>query len=178
MSNLLQTRIQVVVDDITRLDVDGVVTAANQSLRGGGGVDGAVHAAAGPELVAASQPLAPCPAGSAKITPGFNLSADFVIHAVGPVFRDLQADSATLRSTYRSALALAAEHQINRVAFPCISTGVYGFPGRPACDIATATVIQWLQEQAAPELVVFCCFSHNDGDLYRRRLQELGIAPV
>ena len=175
MSNSLHDRIRVVVDDITRLNVDAVVTAANEALRGGGGVDGAVHAAAGPELVAAARPLAPCPAGGAKITPGFNLSADFVIHAVGPVFREMVTDSVTLSSTYRAALQLAVDNQIQRLAFPCISTGVYGFPRGPACDVATTTVMEWLTQQTTPELVVFCCFSADDGDLYRRRLTQLGV---
>lgn len=125
--------------------------------------------------MAASRPLAPCPAGSARITAGFNLRAGYVIHAVGPVFRDLDADSITLGSTYRTSLQLAADNQIQRIAFPCISTGVYGFPHGPACNIATTTVIAWLQQQLAPELVVFCCFSVDDGDLYRQQLTQLGI---
>ena len=175
MSDSLSQRIQVVVDDITRLEVDAVVTAANESLQGGGGVDGAVHRAAGPQLVAASRQLAPCPAGNARITPGFHLRANFVIHAVGPVFRDLATDATILSCTYCNALELARDNQVQRIAFPCISTGVYGFPVGPACAIATETVIQWCEQHALPELIVFCCFSVEDGELYREQLHKVGI---
>jgi O-acetyl-ADP-ribose deacetylase (regulator of RNase III) len=171
----LESRIRLVVGDITRLDVGAIVTAANQALAGGGGVDGAVHNAAGPELVESLRAVAPCPAGSARITPGFNLDAKFVIHAVGPIFHELSADSATLASTYRSSLALAAENDIAQIALPCISTGVYGFPKRPACEIAIRTVLTWLRSHAKPEVVVFCCYQDADATLYRERLEELGM---
>ena len=173
MAESVHSRMRIVVGDITTLGVDAVVTAANQALRGGGGVDGAVHRAAGPKLVAASQALAPCPAGGAKITPAFRLDARYVIHAVGPIFQSLQHDSETLASTYRSALSLATEHRVANVAFPCISTGVYGFPADAACEIAVRTVADWLSENMHPELVTFCCFSAPDAELYRERMQGL-----
>jgi len=175
MSVALEDRLRIVMGDITRLEVDAIVTAANEDLCGGGGVDGAVHAAAGPELVAASRALAPCPAGSARITPAFNLNVDFVIHAVGPVFRDLTTDSPTLASAYQSALSLAADNKAGHLAFPCISTGVYGFPRGPACDVATRAVIDWLRQSAVPETVTFCCFQLEDAALYRSRLRALGV---
>lgn len=165
-------RIELVVGDITRVEVDCIVTAANEELRGGGGVDGAVHRAAGPELVAASRALAPCRAGEARITPGFRLAAKYVIHAVGPVFRDLEKDGPLLASAYRSALQLAAGQGVRRIAFPCISTGVYGFPKQPACDIAVSTTKKWLAANDQPEQVVFCCFGQDDYDLYFQRLNE------
>ena len=178
MTHPLEARIRLVVGDITKLDVDAVVTAANEALAGGGGVDGAVHAAAGHKLVAASRALAPCPAGNAKITPGFELDVDFVIHAVGPVYRDLDEDTATLLSTYRSALGLASENGVTHVAFPCISTGVYGFPAGPACCLAIDAVMRWMQDHAKPEIVTFCCFTPEDAELYRRRLEELGFTTL
>jgi O-acetyl-ADP-ribose deacetylase (regulator of RNase III) len=172
----LKSRIQVTVGDITRLDVDAVVTAANVSLAGGGGVDGAVHAAAGPELVAASGQLAPCPAGQARITPGFRLGASHVIHAVGPIYRDGQSGEADqLASAYRSSLALAAENGLETIAFPCISTGVYGYPKEEACRIATDTAIDWLRKNELPRIVTFCCYASSDGRLYVGRLEELGL---
>ena len=175
MGTSLASRIHLVIGDITRLAVDAIVTAANEALRGGGGVDGAVHRAAGPDLVAASRALAPCPAGSARITPGFNLDARYVIHAVGPVFRDLTEDKATLASAYHAALQLCIENDVDHIAFPCISTGVYGFPKDAACQIATDTVTRWLGQHAVPSAVTFCCFAAEDAELYRQRLAELGI---
>ncbi len=175
MDSALASRIRIVVGDITRLHVDAIVTAANQQLRGGGGVDGAVHAAAGPDLARCSRKLAPCVPGEAKITPGFLLTADFVVHAVGPIFRDLEQDSNILANAYRSSLKLAAENKIQQIAFPCISTGIYGFPGKPACRVAIQTVCNWLRANVMPAVVVFCCFDEQDADLYRSRLAELGI---
>ena len=171
----IESRIRLIHGDITRTDADAVITAANEALRGGGGVDGAVHRAAGPELVAASRMLAPCPAGMARITDGFNLAAKYVIHAVGPIFHDLVTDSKTLASTYESSLTLAEEKDVKRIAFPCISTGIYGFPKNEACSIAIETVVAWLQNHASPEEVIFCCFEQQDFSLYRERLIEFGI---
>jgi O-acetyl-ADP-ribose deacetylase (regulator of RNase III) len=176
MTPSLESRIRIFVGDITTLEVDAIVTAANEQLRGGGGVDGAVHAAAGPQLVRASRELAPCPAGSAKITPAFNLKVHYVIHAVGPVFRDLATDANVLASAYQSSLALAVEHDLARVALPCISTGVYGFPAEAACQIAIETVVASLRRNDLPRVVTFCCFGDQDAKLYRRRLDELGIS--
>ena len=171
----IETRIRLVMGDITDVDVDAIVTAANQGLCGGGGVDGAVHGAAGPELVRASMALAPCPAGDARITGAFDLSAKFVIHAVGPIFSSLDTDSPILSRAYRSALSLAAEHRVNSIAFPCISTGVFGFPAGPACEIAINTVSQWLKSNDHPEVVTFCCFEVPDYARYHERLSELGL---
>ena len=171
----IKTRIRLIRGDITRIDADAIVTAANEGLCGGGGVDGAVHAAAGPELLVASMALAPCPAGAARITDAFNLSSRFVIHAVGPIFRDLDADSLVLAATYKSALSLAAEHHVGSVAFPCISTGAFGFPHDAARDIAIETVMEWLRTTDGPELVIFCCFEPHDFDRYEERLTEMGI---
>lgn len=175
MAEIVRSRMRVVVGDITTLGVDAVVTAANEALRGGGGVDGAVHAAAGPQLVGASRALAPCPAGGAEITAAFQLDAKYVIHAVGPIFESLQRDGAILASAYRSALSLATEHTVANVAFPCISTGVYGFPSEAACQIAVATVVDWLDSNLHPNVVTFCCFTEKDAKLYRTRLQSLSI---
>lgn len=172
----LHPRICVFVGDITTLRVDAIVTAANEQLRGGGGVDGAIHAAAGPQLVHASRALAPCPTGQAKITPAFDLAVDYVIHAVGPIFHSLDPDAKTLAAAYESALCLAGEHNIAQLAFPCISTGVYGFPAESACDIAVDTVLAWIQQNDLPRVVTFCCFSKEDGMRYRQRLGDLGIA--
>ncbi len=170
-----EARIHLVRGDITGLNVDGIVTAANRELRGGGGVDGAVHRAAGPELLRASRRLAPCAAGSAVITAGFALSARYVIHATGPVFGDLERDSHILASTCRASLALARDNQLRHLAFPCISTGVYGFPPEPACAVATDTVVRWLDVETLPEIVTFCCFTTADYRMYQRRLAELGV---
>jgi O-acetyl-ADP-ribose deacetylase (regulator of RNase III) len=173
VANPIASRIRLVLGDITTLDVDAIVTAANDALRGGRGVDGAVHAAAGPELVRASMALAPCPAGNARITGGFDLSARFVIHAVGPIFRDLVVDSQTLARAYESSLALAAKYRVTSIAFPCISTGVYGFPPDPACNIAVNTVLDWLRSNDWPQIVTFCCFSSADHARYEQRLNAL-----
>lgn len=171
------TRIQLFAGDITTLHVDAIVNAANQSLLGGGGVDGAIHAAAGPRLVAASRKLAPCPSGNAKMTPGFNLRARFVIHAVGPVFTDgRQGESDVLRKTYESALRLASAESIETIAFPCISTGAYGFPSDSACEIAIESVLSWQSRYQYPQTVVYCCFEQSDLELYANRLDHLGIS--
>ena len=169
------TRIRLFRGDITSLDCEAIVTAANGSLCGGGGVDGAVHAAAGPELVRASMVLGPCPTGEARITDGFKLNAKYVIHAVGPVFHDLKASGPELASAYQSSLLLTLERKIQSIAFPCISTGVYGFPSAPACEIAIETVFGWLESHETPQSVTFCCFEYEDKKLYEKRMGELGI---
>lgn len=164
-------QMQVVQGDITRLTVDAIVNAANSTLLGGGGVDGAIHRAAGPELLAECRTLGGCPTGEARITGGYRLAARYVIHTVGPVYQDGEhEEAALLRSCYRESLRLAREASVRTIAFPCTSTGVYGYPQAEACEIAVATVEQWLQTNELPETVVFCCFSDEDARLYRTRL--------
>ena len=152
-------RIEIVGGDITRLDVDAIVNAANRSLLGGGGVDGAIHRAAGPDLLQACRKLGGCATGEAKITPGFRLPARFVIHTVGPVWGGGErGEDRLLASCYRSALALAVEHGLAAIAYPAISTGAYGFPPDRAANIAMQTALAALGEGIAVERIVFCCF--------------------
>jgi O-acetyl-ADP-ribose deacetylase (regulator of RNase III) len=151
--------LSVVVADITTLEVDAIVNAANASLLGGGGVDGAIHRAAGPELKEACRPLGGCATGDAKITPGFRLKAPWVIHTVGPVWKGGAAgEDEALASCYRRSLALASEAGARSAAFPAISTGVYGFPPDRAAPIAVGTALERLSSYPI-ETVIFCCFS-------------------
>ena len=173
MTSEQNSRIQLTLGDITLLEVDAIVTAANEALCGGGGVDGAVHDAAGSELVRASMAQAPCPAGEARVTDAFQLNVRMVIHAVGPIFRDLETDSKTLANAYRSSLSLAAENGAQSIAFPCISTGAFGFPADHACEIAVQTVSEWLQLNDRPVSVTFCCFEPQDHARYQERLRQL-----
>ncbi len=164
----LAGRIQVVQADITSLDVDAIVNAANESLLGGGGVDGAIHRAAGPELLAECSALGGCLTGEARITRGYLLPARHVIHTVGPVWRGGHAGEAELlASAYRSCLGLAREHRLGSIAFPAISTGVYGFPKDQACAIAVREVSAALSAGPLPARVVFCCFGEEDRARYQ-----------
>lgn len=159
--------------DITGLAVDAIVNAANPSLLGGGGVDGAIHRAAGPALLDACRRLRGCATGDARITPGFGLPARHVIHAVGPVWRGgTQGEPGLLAACYRRSLQLATQHGLRRIAFPCISTGAYGFPAEPAARIAVATVEQQLAAAALPGEVIFCCHSPADLAIYRALLDS------
>jgi len=165
------SRMSVVQGDITRLDVDAIVNAANSSLLGGGGVDGAIHRAAGPGLLAECALLGGCPTGQAKMTGAHRLKARHVIHAVGPVYRGGRSGEAgLLRSCYVESLRLASEAGLRSIAFPCISTGIYGYPKEEACAVAVAAVEEWLAAHELPESVVFCCFGVEDAELYRSRV--------
>ena len=167
----MTNRITVIEGDITRLKVDAIVNAANSSLLGGGGVDGAIHRAAGPGLLEECRRLGGCPTGEARITGAYDLPARFVIHAVGPIYRDGRSGEAPLlRSSYESSLELAAGAGVSSIAFPCISTGVYGYPKSEACEIAVSTVEEWLSAHDLPGSVTFCCFDETSAELYRQRL--------
>ncbi len=168
-------RMIVVVGDITRLAVDAIVNAANRSLLGGGGVDGAIHAAAGPSLLAECRTLNGCDTGDAKITRGYRLPAAHVIHTVGPIWSGGNADEdRLLASCYRRALEVAVENGLRTVAFPAISTGVYGFPVERAARIAVGTVASFLRDSPRIAEVTFCCFSEEAAEAHRAVLDELG----
>jgi len=173
-------RMQVLEADITRLDVDAIVNAANTSLLGGGGVDGAIHRAAGPELLAESRTLNGCKTGSAKITRGYRLPARHVIHTVGPMWSGGRShEDDLLASCYRTALSLAAAHALGSIAFPAISTGVYRFPLDRAARIAVGSVVKELGGADAPaelQRVVFCCFNRDVASDYAEAFAELGLA--
>jgi O-acetyl-ADP-ribose deacetylase (regulator of RNase III) len=167
-------RFEVVVADITTLDVDAIVNAANSALSGGGGVDGAIHRAAGPELLAECRTLGRCETGDAKITKGYRLPARHVIHAVGPVwYGGHRGEDELLASCYRRAIALCQATSLTSVAFPAISTGVYRFPPERAADIAVGTTVDAMG--AAPEVasVIFCCFSPDSARLHEQAMTQL-----
>lgn len=167
-------RIELVRGNIVDLEVDAVVNAANSTLQGGGGVDGAIHAAAGPELARETRSLAPCPTGEARISGGHSLRARHVIHTVGPVWRGgSSGEPQLLANCYRSSLSLAAEHGLGSVAFPAISTGIYGYPLEEACRIAVREVAAWLDAHDRPERVAFCMFSADSAEVMADALVEL-----
>jgi O-acetyl-ADP-ribose deacetylase (regulator of RNase III) len=172
------TRLEIVVADITTLDVDAVVNAANRSLLGGGGVDAAIHRAAGPQLLEACRKLGGCDTGSAKMTPGFKLKARHVIHAVGPVWHGgNEHEDELLASCYRTALDLAAQNGLTSIAFPAISTGVYAFPADMAARIAVGTVVAEVAADARGIAhVIFCCFSQESAAHHRDAFEALGLA--
>ena len=164
-------RIELVRGDITKMEVDAIVNAANNSLLGGGGVDGAIHRAAGPELLEYNRKLGGCATGDAKITPGFRLPAKYIIHTVGPVWRGGKNDEdRLLESAYRRSLEVAVKNGVRTIAFPNISTGVYGFPKERAADIAIRTVKDFLASHPEIEKVYFVAYDAENYEIYSRKL--------
>ena len=173
---MLQKKIEIIQGDITQLKVDAIVNAANQSLLGGGGVDGAIHRAAGPQLLEECRTLNGCSTGEAKITSGYNLRARHVIHTVGPVWHggDRNEDN-LLAGCYINSMRLAVDHKLRSIAFPSISTGVYSFPVERASRIALRVVLDFLATEEVAPRVVMTCFSEQDLDVYRRAYLELSL---
>ncbi|MBV9249222.1 MAG: O-acetyl-ADP-ribose deacetylase [Acetobacteraceae bacterium] len=168
-------RIEVRQADITTLKVDAIVNAANQSLLGGGGVDGAVHRAAGPELLAECRTLGGCPTGQARITRGYRLPARFVIHAVGPRYRDgKHGEAELLASAYRESLKLAVANGVATIAFPAISCGIYGYPILEAAKIAVSTVADFLRDESSITKVVFACFGSETLEAFQAAVRGVG----
>ncbi len=169
-------RLEIVVGDITRLQVDAIVNAANTSLLGGGGVDGAIHRAAGPELLAECRGLKGCTTGEAKITRGYKLPARFVIHAVGPVWHGGKSrEEELLKGCYHNSLALARSNKLHSIAFPSISTGVYRFPADRAAKIAVSTIANEANAGTAIGNIIFCCFSDEAAKHHADAFAALGL---
>ncbi len=174
MDRVILDKIEVWQGDITTLKVDAIVNAANQSLLGGGGVDGAIHRAAGPKLLEECKTLGGCPTGEARITKGYNLPARHVIHTVGPVYRANDPKiPRLLAACYRNSLALAVENNLSSVAFPAISCGVYGYPIKDAARIAVTTISEFLENNAGIEKIVLAVFSKNDFEVYQNITNEI-----
>ncbi len=165
-------RLQLVLGDITQLHVDAIVNAANESLLGGGGVDGAIHRAAGPELLVECRTLNGCPTGEARMTAGYRLPASHIIHTVGPVYSGSARDAQLLSDCYRNSLLLAADAGLQSVAFPAISCGVYGYPIEEAAPIAIHTSCLHLRDHASPSVVMFVLFSDADHQTYERHMNS------
>lgn len=165
---------EVMQGDITQLEVGAIVNAANNSLLGGGGVDGAIHRAAGPELLAECRTIGGCPTGEARITKGYQLPAKYVIHTVGPVYGGVPEDSQLLSSCYQNSLQLAVEKNVTSIAFPAVSCGVYGYPIKSACKIAVDTTADFLRENLSVKKVVFMQFSSENYDIYMDYLKKFG----
>ncbi len=174
MDSQIIRRIRIQQGDITRLQVEAIVNAANRSLLGGGGVDGAIHAAAGPELLEECRSLGGCPTGQARLTKGYRLPAGHVIHTVGPVWGGGHSGEAELLAAcYQNSLQIAAEQAFLTLAFPSISTGAYGYPLPRACRLALSTVITFLESHEFPRRVIFVCFTRGDYELYQQAWAEL-----
>ena len=173
MDKLILDKLEVRQGDITKLSVDAIVNAANTSLLGGGGVDGAIHRAAGPELLAECRQIGGCPTGEARITSGYNLPARFVIHTVGPVYKGKPGDKGALTSCYRNSLILAADNGVKSIAFPAISCGVYGYPIEKACQVAVDTSCTVLKDHPSIEKVIFMLFSDADLEVYNTYIKSL-----
>lgn len=177
MEKEILKKIEVRMGDITRLEVDAIVNAANTSLLGGGGVDGAIHRAAGPGLLAECRTIGGCPTGEARITKGYNLPARHVIHTVGPVYRGTPRDRELLASCYRNSLSLAVRNNLTTIAFPAISCGVYGYPIEEACRVAVNTTGGFLASHPSLQRVIFMLFSAGDQKVYQDVLSALGWRP-
>lgn len=176
--NKMEEKLIIIQADITTLDVDTIVNAANNSLLGGGGVDGAIHWAAGPELLAECRTLNGCPTGEAKITKGYRLKARHIIHTVGPIYRDgRHGEPELLESCYANALRLAKENKLKTIAFPSISTGVYGYPIEEAAQIAIRTITAFLDDNPEIRQVTMCCFSGHDKQIYENALRQIVTEP-
>lgn len=173
MTDEVFSKFAIIQGDITRVEADAIVNAANSSLLGGGGVDGAIHRAAGPELLAECRTIGGCPAGEARITKGYRLPARYVIHTVGPVYSNAPSDPQVLRSCYESCLALAVQHAIATLAFPAIGCGAYGYPIDKAAEIALKTSSIFINNNSFIEKIHFVLFSKNDQEEYTRQLNCL-----
>ena len=173
MDKKILDKIEIRQGDITKLAVDAIVNAANSSLLGGGGVDGAIHRAAGPELVKECRALGGCPTGEARITKGYNLAARHVIHTVGPVYSGKPQDKALLTGCYQNSLKLAADNNVRSLAFPAISCGVYGYPITEACKIAVDTICSFLKKNQGIDKVIFMLFSPENLKVYKDYMRSL-----
>ena len=173
MENEILNRIEIMKGDITTLRVDAIVNAANTSLLGGGGVDGAIHRAAGPGLINECRKIGGCPTGEARITGAYNLPAKHVIHTVGPIYHGKDEDPKLLSSCYLNSLKLAVKHNIASIAFPAISCGIYGYPVKEACKIAIDTTCDFLKQNSSLEKIVFILFSVDNYNVYAEYLKHL-----
>ena len=173
MKKELLARIEILQGDITTLELDAIVNAANTTLLGGGGVDGAIHRAAGPELLNECRKIGGCPTGEARMTKAYNLPAKYVIHTVGPVYHGKDNDRRLLSLCYKNSLELAVKNNIGSIAFPAISCGVYGYPVKDACRIAMDTTFQFLENNSTLKKVVFILFSADTYNIYKEYLKTL-----